>query len=296
MSYYLSIVVCFRDESVFLAEWIDFHLGAGVEHFYFYDNFSADNYSTVLQPYIDRKIVTLISWPVVSGQKSAYSDAVNRFKKQSRWMAFIDMDEFLLSPLDQDVRRILQDYEQYSAVAVNWVNYGSSGLIESPKQPVTYAYLLRGELDVVVPYPNLLKSPRSDPALLQNYRPLNTHIKTIANPLAVAGCSNPHYLKYTQGFAVSEQGSPVRGAWSDTVSVKRLRLSHYWSKSREDMAQKIARGRADGGKLRTWEEFEERDRHMNEIADLITRERFDSGNAYQVQNNAPPPHGGVTGK
>lgn len=34
--YYLSIGAIFKDEARFLDEWIEFHLGIGVEHFYLY--------------------------------------------------------------------------------------------------------------------------------------------------------------------------------------------------------------------------------------------------------------------
>ena len=274
MSVYLSITACFRDEQESLGEWIDFHLGVGVEHFFLYDNRSADRYLEVVQPHIDRGIVTLVSWPVVCGQMRAYADAVRRFGAATRWMAFIDIDEFLFSPLGQDIRPALKPYEHFSAVAVNWVNYGSSGYTQAPQAPVTHAYLRRGELDVVVPYPHLRKSPLTDPASASSYRPLNSHVKTIANPQRVAGCANPHFLTYTKGYAVSELGVPVCGPWSDSVSVERFRCNHYWSKSREDMEKKIARGRADGGPLRTLAEFEERDRYLNKVVDPAAIERY----------------------
>src|SRR5262245_1292734 len=70
----LGVCAIFREEAPFLDEWLTFHCGVGVTHFYLYNNFSTDNFRTVLEPWIDRGVVTLIDWPVPVGQTSAYED------------------------------------------------------------------------------------------------------------------------------------------------------------------------------------------------------------------------------
>ncbi len=60
---YLAVAAIFRNEAPYLAEWIEFHRLVGVEKFYLFNNLSADEYLTVLQPYIDDDIVELIEWP-----------------------------------------------------------------------------------------------------------------------------------------------------------------------------------------------------------------------------------------
>jgi hypothetical protein len=58
--FYLSIGAVFRDEDDFLAEWIEFHLCLGVEHFFLYNHFSAtDQHEEILRPYIVAGLVTL---------------------------------------------------------------------------------------------------------------------------------------------------------------------------------------------------------------------------------------------
>ncbi|MBR0260666.1 MAG: glycosyltransferase family 2 protein [Selenomonadaceae bacterium] len=41
--YDLAIVAILKNEGRYLKEWLDYHLSAGVDHFYLYDNDSTDN-------------------------------------------------------------------------------------------------------------------------------------------------------------------------------------------------------------------------------------------------------------
>ena len=50
--YDLAVVAIFKDEGKYLKEWLDYHLLAGVEHFYLYNNDSSDDYQEVLAPYV----------------------------------------------------------------------------------------------------------------------------------------------------------------------------------------------------------------------------------------------------
>src|SRR6266480_3576021 len=70
--YYLSACAIFRKEAPYLAEWLVFHLGVGVEHFYLYENRSTDDFRTVLAPFVERRQVTLADRPKPQGQKAAY--------------------------------------------------------------------------------------------------------------------------------------------------------------------------------------------------------------------------------
>ena len=91
----LSIVAILKCEGPYLKEWIDYHLIAGVDHFYLYDNESPDNQAEVAKPYVEAGLVDYFPIKGKSMQVRAYNDAVKRFKFQSRYMAFIDGDEFI---------------------------------------------------------------------------------------------------------------------------------------------------------------------------------------------------------
>ena len=97
--YDLSIVAILKNEGPYLKEWLDYHLLAGVDHFYLYDNDSPDNQVEVAAPYVEAGLVDYISLSGKAMQYSAYNDAVKHFRFQSRYMAFIDIDEFIFPKL-----------------------------------------------------------------------------------------------------------------------------------------------------------------------------------------------------
>ena len=99
--HYLSIAACVKDEGRYLREWIEYHLWAGVDHFYIYDNGSTDNTKEALETCMQRGIVTYHYW--VRGERlyknkqqvQVYNDAVVRYKHCTKWLAIIDADEFM---------------------------------------------------------------------------------------------------------------------------------------------------------------------------------------------------------
>ncbi len=93
--YDLAIVAIFKDEGKYLREWLDYHLLAGVEHFYLYNNDSSDDYKEILAPYVEANLVTLTDFPGKAMQYPAYEDAINKYRFESRYLAFIDLDEFI---------------------------------------------------------------------------------------------------------------------------------------------------------------------------------------------------------
>ena len=85
-----------KNEAPYIREWITYHRIVGVEHFYIYDNESEDNLKEVLQPYIDARVVTYIYFPGCLKQKAAYNNAIKCFKNETKWIAIIDIDEFIV--------------------------------------------------------------------------------------------------------------------------------------------------------------------------------------------------------
>ena len=132
----LAICAIFREEAPFLDEWITFHAGVGATHFYLYNNFSTDEFRTVLKPWIAGGLVTLTEWPVPVGQVAAYRHCLGRARRECRWLAFIDVDEFLFSPQVTDIRSILRRYSDLPALDVWQLFFGSGGHVARPALPV----------------------------------------------------------------------------------------------------------------------------------------------------------------
>lgn len=143
MLYELSIGAIFRNEAPYFKEWIDYHRRVGVEHFWLYNDKSTDNWEEVLKPYIDQNIVEVIDWPVptwndfVACQVAAYKDVLRRTSEVTRWLALIDIDEFMLPMVEKSVAKCLdKHYSKASAVFVNWFCFGTGHVTLHPGQSV----------------------------------------------------------------------------------------------------------------------------------------------------------------
>lgn len=128
--YKYKIVLCsiFKNEGRFLKEWIEYHHMIGVEHFFMYNNNSTDNYKDILSPYMENGIVTLIDWPQIPGQISAYKDWYDKYRKDCEWCSFLDLDEFLCPKYDYDLKAWLAKYKRYPVIRIDWLMFGTSAL------------------------------------------------------------------------------------------------------------------------------------------------------------------------
>lgn len=129
--YKLCVCAMFKNESKNMREWIEYHRVIGVDHFYLYENGATDSYMSVLRPYINRKIVTLVPWPdniekkegelfkwSLSTQVPAYENAiVLHAREETEWLVFLDVDEFLL-PTVGTMKDILEEYKNDPGIEV----------------------------------------------------------------------------------------------------------------------------------------------------------------------------------
>lgn len=145
--YYISICAIFKDEGLSLKEWIEYHLIIGVEHFYLYNNFSSDNYSDILQPYIDKNIITLTDWPIASpSQVKAYQHFHDNFWSETQWVAFIDIDEYICPKYHDNLKEFLIQYQTYPSIVIYWKQFGSSENIQhDDSKLITEQYIIAWE-------------------------------------------------------------------------------------------------------------------------------------------------------
>ena len=223
---YLSVCAIYRDEAPYLREWVAFHRLVGVDRFYLYNNRSSDDHLEALAPYLEDGTVELRDWRLYPGQVAAYEHCVREHRDDSRWIAFIDVDEFLFSPTGRPVSELLADYEAWPGVGVNRTVFGTSGHVTPPAGLVIENYVRRARDEDT-----------------------SEMIKSIADPGQVDRCKNCHAFIYRDGaFAVDELKRPIGPPISHTESMVRSLLvaNHYWTKSEEECLRKLAKPTAYG--------------------------------------------------
>ncbi|XP_064477949.1 uncharacterized protein LOC135391579 [Ornithodoros turicata] len=106
-----DIAVCVKpihydyDKLLQLAEFVELNRVLGVSHFILYNHTAGPHVSCLLQRYQSQGIVTLLPWqlPMVSqreirteGLFAALNDCLYRGMSRFRWLAMIDLDEFIV--------------------------------------------------------------------------------------------------------------------------------------------------------------------------------------------------------
>ncbi len=125
--YRISICCIFKDEASFLREWIEYHLMIGFDHIYLYDNNSTDNYLTVLRPYFDTGKITLTKWPKDFTQMEAYQECLTKYRTETQWLAWLDVDEFFVPRYSANINEWIKSYEKYPSILVWWKMFGTGG-------------------------------------------------------------------------------------------------------------------------------------------------------------------------
>ncbi|NBO24478.1 MAG: hypothetical protein EBU93_04520, partial [Chlamydiae bacterium] len=136
----VSIAAIFQNEAPYMKEWIEYHLAVGVDHFYLTNNRSEDDYLKVLKPYIDHGIVDLFhldtaptsekDW--IKVQQTAYLNTGVFARGKTKWMAFIDLDEFIFPVKHLNVKNFLKKYDRWPSICINWLEFGTSNIVGRP--------------------------------------------------------------------------------------------------------------------------------------------------------------------
>lgn len=221
--HYLTIGAIFKDEAPYLREWIEFHLIQGVEKFYLYNNRSTDQFLPILMPYIQQGIVELRPWSYPPpSQVEAYHACIQTFGPYARWMAFIDIDEYLFPVNEEPLVDVLKRYEEHPALAVHWKPFATSGHVLTP-----HGLTLE----------NFTRAPEN----------ISDTVKIIIDPRQIERFETPHSATFLNGgSAVTEDFKPIHTPSRYEPTADILRINHYWTRSVEEFAIKNDRGDSIG--------------------------------------------------
>lgn len=194
-----------------------------MEHFFLYNHHSATvHHERLLAPYIDAGLVTLGEAVCdVHCQVPTYAHLFEHHAAKTRWLALIDIDEFLMpSPSEipgprATVAELLPAYEQFGGVVVHWLVFGSSHHEVTPAGLVVENYLWRAA-EVHEVFKTVAQAHKV--AVVGGHNHQYRYGDTAVNDVMVPIAFNP-----SVGEAASSH-SPASAAV--------LRLHHYRTKSR----------------------------------------------------------------
>ena len=225
----LAVTAIFRGEDEYLKDWIEFHRIVGVSHFFLYDNGNSSTSKAILQPYIDKGVVTYIPWPnldeptfrnhyawsqfsKMSIQKLAYGDCPIQYSNCFDWIIKIDLDEYLYPrPPYTNLNQVFDIFDEENAMGAYFQSsrFGPSGHLERTGKTVIESYDMR--------YPQFDKNFKV--AAKSGY---------IDTDYGFHGCHFFFFKKHAD-----------KKILFDDLTSKYIRLNHYYMKSKAEYADKI---------------------------------------------------------
>ena len=118
----------------------------GVQHFFLFEDESSDNFQAVLKPYLDQGLITLAQLNMCNpgnhpGCYSGYQmlktyEVMKNYGYQIKWLAAIDVDEYIVpnkhDSLIDYLRDIQQNVPNVGFVSLPWFNLGTSFVEKAP--------------------------------------------------------------------------------------------------------------------------------------------------------------------
>ena len=247
MKYYLSICTIIKNERN-LEEFITYYIIQGVEHFYIYDNDSTIPIKNRLNKYIFREKCTIINFSGHSMQMKSYNHCLNNYGHETKWLCIFDGDEYILPKNKFTLRDFLSDYNDFHAIGINWVFYGTS-----------------------------FHDKKQDGFIIDKDRytsnKLDKHIKTICQPLFTKMCTNPHFVILNDPSKyIDPLKNTISGPFNNNLgNIEIIQLNHYYTRSLEESYEKEQRGRADANIISSIPHLHE---FNNEFLDNQTADKY----------------------
>eukprot|EP00892_Ulva_mutabilis_P011734 jgi/Ulvmu1/8933/UM005_0024.1 len=198
-----SFALCatMKDENITdVAEWITYYRWLGVEHIFLTDNLSDDGDQLLaqLKELFPPEFLTLRTEGYERAQLKTYAWCVEEHRHRFNWMAFLDMDEFLVVQNGTKIKDFMDAYKHEAGLSVHWVWVGPNGRTARPAS------------GGVLPYYTLCAASA------------DKHVKTIANTFYLSGLDvHPHNFRFRDGRqSVDEDFAEVPVMWKGNLKFK----------------------------------------------------------------------------
>lgn len=235
----VAICLIVKDEPEMLPEFIDYYLRLGADTIIIYDNESAIPVTS------ENPNVIVYKWPSVwpGNQVKAYYDCAFKFKDEYKWIGFFDTDEYLILKKHNNIKDFLTEYENYPAVGINWLCFGSS------------------DIETHVSHADYNRHCKFN-------HPQNAHIKSIIKPEYLTRPGNdPHFMVIGTVDTNQKLITGPHNSFDNTVAY----LKHCITRTKQNYLQKITKGDVNVFQIkitfRSLEKWEEHYKIFNECQD-----------------------------
>jgi hypothetical protein len=203
------------EEEPYIDEWIAYNLVLGFSHIYIYDNsntFTLKNKNT--------NNVTVIHFPGEQKMLQSRDIFILQYKNKHKWVAHIDIDEFIVLKKHNNIIDFLNDYDDCDSIAINWLMFGTSNEINYRNEPVTKRFQYCS-------------------------KDINQHYKCISKIKSINRCVHSHKPLLHNGSIYDTNRKVINDIFNPNGDYNVACIHHYYTKSEEEFKEKIERRMVD---------------------------------------------------
>jgi hypothetical protein len=136
----IACVCIAKNEDNYIQEWVEYHLKLGFDDIVLYQN----NWRTKFE----HPNLIKINFDYSGGdrQVKCYNQFIWDYKSHYEYVAFFDVDEFLVLRNHKNIKDFMKDYKEHPAVCFKWFYFGNNGhtKIENNNYSVLQRFTKRG--------------------------------------------------------------------------------------------------------------------------------------------------------
>lgn len=253
-----------RDES-HIKEWASHHLLIGFDNIIIFDHKSIVPLEREFKDF-DKRIKIINCHKVETNVKLTLMNLAKEIALtlNADWMIYLDVDEYIIlnnGDNNKGIKIFLSNFKGVDQLAINWLMYGTSGLIETLN-------ISKGELI-------LDKYTRSEEILCN-------HVKTFVKPNEIVSATNPHYYNIknpSKNFGIDGKiFNPPFHTVNIPFYLSPIYISHYVYQSEKTyIKRKLNTPRDDTGTFRT----DDNVKHIHQLYNV--RDNFLAARKYGPQ-------------
>jgi len=245
----IALVTIAHKDDLYIQEWIDYNLKLGFDDIHIFQNNwrwenPSNNNNVYLHEYDGQSYKSDEPIWVRNIQAKCFTEFARKYCNMYEWVAFFDIDEFLVLKKTNNVKDFIKDYEAHDCVIINWVMFGDNGITTFDES-----------------YTSQLKR------FTKRQNKSHPQFKSICKPSETL----EHQIHWTTGEWVDTKFNIGGGPFNYNCTDEIAQLNHYYIRTYPEFLIKRERGGVDD--VNTKKPIETfNDNNYNEIEDTLARD------------------------
>ena len=229
----MCLCVLAKKENLYIKYFLDIYKRLGFNHIFIYDNndVNEERIEDAIKDQSLKDFISIINYRGYRGtyggpQMAAYYDCYERNYKHYDWMAFFDVDEYLmLNPRNQTIQEFLNNsrFNNCESIKINWKLYSDNNALGYEDKPLNERFTEEINESSIINTARkvIIRGNLENYTLRKNY--------------------NPHDI-FSSNRSCDSNGKIRFGQRINPPEYKTAILNHYFTKSINEFCRKIKRG------------------------------------------------------